>query len=170
MAEGISPPERASAAYKRLAASADVLSSKSDEFAKLVETVDWVLKRLNLGVTAWERFSGDDNNGTGEYWSNDVGYAKVNRKWGIAIRVRSGNHTDAIEDREYEEWPFNDAPRPLRIEAIDKIPDLLEMLIKAADKTAKKIDEKMADARQLSNALQAAADEIAQQKKAARKS
>src|SRR6266852_6315323 len=155
MTEGVSPPERAVDAYKRLAASAEALSSKSDEFARVVALVDHVLKSLNLGITAWERINGSDEDGCGNYWSEEVGYAKVERKWGIAIRTRNGNHRE-VEDRESEAWLFNDAPRPLRIDAIDKIPDLMEKLIKAADKTTKKIDQKMADASKLADALQLA--------------
>jgi hypothetical protein len=167
MAEGLPPPERAIDAYKRLAASAEALSTKSDEYARVVALVDHVLRNLNLGITAWERINGSDDDGYGNYWSEDVGYAKVDRKWGIAIRTRSGSHSD-VEDRESEMWLFNDAPRPLRIDAIDKIPDLMEKLIKAAEKTTKKIDEKMADATKLADALQQAAQEVAQERKARR--
>jgi hypothetical protein len=60
------------------------------------------------------------------------------------------------------------APRPLRIDAIDKIPDLLDKLAKAADKTTRKLTEKMAQAQELAEALKTAADELTQPKKARR--
>lgn len=159
----VSPSERIAASYKRLAASAEALSSKSDEFSKSVATFDAALKKLNLGVTAWERIRGSDDDGQGNYWSEDVGYAKVGSKWGIAIRERSGNHN--VEDEDREEWLFNDAPRPLRIGAIDQIPDLIDKLVKAADKTTKKIDEKLTQVRELATALSKAANEVEVQRK-----
>jgi hypothetical protein len=162
----MSPAERIAESYKRLAASAQVLSSKSDEFSKIIETFDATFKKLNLGLTAWERIRGDDDDGHGNYWSEDVGYAKINGRWGIAIRERSGNHNYDRHDN--EEWLFNDAPRTLRISAIDQIPDLIDKLIKAADKTTRKIDEKMTQAQELVKALNSAAAELEQQRKGRR--
>jgi hypothetical protein len=155
--------ERVSLAYKRLAAAADILTSKSDEFAKIVTLFDVALKKLNLGITAWERIRGSDDDGNGNYWSEDVGYAKVEGKWGIAIRERSGNHN--LEEVTVEEWLFNAAPRPLRISAIDQIPDLIEKLVKSAEKTARKIDEKTAQARDFAAAISKAASEVEQGRK-----
>ena len=48
---------------------------------------------------------------------------------------------------------FADAPRAYRIEALDKLPDLLEQLIKNTDKTAKKLQEKTAESKELASAL-----------------
>jgi hypothetical protein len=162
MAEAVStpPPARVAESYKRLAASAEVLNAKSDAFTKEVGVLDDALKKLNLGVTAWERIRGSDDDGHGNYWSEDVGYAKVWGKWCIAIRERSGNHNTG--DHENDEWPFADSPREMRISAIDQIPDLLDKLCKYADKTARKIDEKTAQTKELSAALAAAAAEVEQ--------
>jgi hypothetical protein len=55
----------------------------------------------------------------------------------------------------------------MRIGAIDLIPDLLDKLCKYADKTARKIDEKTAQTKELAAALAAAAAEVEQQKKKA---
>src|SRR2546425_8222887 len=116
MAEGLSPSQRVAASYKRLAESAATLSSASDELTKSVAALDAVLKRLNLGVDAWVEIHGSDDDGYGNYWSRDIGYAKVGRKWGIALRTTNGNH-NSPENGDLEEWLFDDAPRWLRIDA-----------------------------------------------------
>ena len=165
MAESSSSSERIAAAYKRLAASAESLTSKSDEFSKQVAVLDGALKKLNLGIVAWERIrAGEDKNGN--YWSEDVGYAKINGKWGIAIRERRGNTNAGTE--ESEEWLFNEAPRPLLISAIDQMPGLLDKLVTSAGKTAKKFGEKTAQARSLATALSKAVSEIDQERKSRR--
>jgi hypothetical protein len=52
-----------------------------------------------------------------------------------------------------EEWLFNDAPRSLRIESIEKLPDLFDGLIKEAESATKQIRLRTAQAQQLANAL-----------------
>ena len=165
MAEAPSSPERIAAAYKRLAASAESLSSKTDEFSKQVAVLDSALKKLDLGIIAWERIRGGEDK-SGNYWAEDVGYAKINGKWGIAIRERSGNTNTGIE--ESDEWLFNDAPRSLRISAIDQMPGLLNKLAASTGKTARKIDEKIAQAKSLAMALNKAVSEIEQERKGRR--
>ncbi len=158
-------PVRVATSYKRLAESAETLNKKSDEFGVQVSVFDNLLGKLNLGVAAWERIRGSDDDGHGNYWSEDVGYATVGGKWGIALRKKSGNH-NVEEPDDVDEWLFNDAPRSLRISAIDQIPDLIDKLIKHADKTARKIDEKIGQARELAKALTEADNEIRKQRRA----
>lgn len=163
MAEVPSRAERLASAYKRLAASAEVLSTVSDEFAKPIEELNVALQQLNLGVLTWEKVSGGDDD-QDNFWRREVGYARINGKWGLAIRKINGNH-GFEEDSRVEEWPFNMAPRSYRIEALDRLPELLEELIKGSDKAAKKIKEKTAEAYELAAALKSATQEVQQQKK-----
>jgi prefoldin subunit 5 len=163
----LSPAARIAASYKALAASAQALNAASDELSKPIADVDAVLKQLNLGLTVWEKIQGLDEDGYGNFWSRDVGYAKVGGKWGIAIRTTEGNHNnDAFDD---EEWLFDNAPRTYRIDAIEKIPELLDKLIKASDKTARKLKEKAVEARELATALTGAATDAKQQQKKERR-
>src|SRR5207247_728944 len=120
------------------------------------------LQRLNIGLTTWQKVVGGEDDHT-NYWSRDVGYAKIGHAWGLAIRTRNGNLTDEVAYD--EEWLFNDAPRSYRIEAMDKLPDLIEELIKVSDKTAKKLKEKSVEARELATALSQAAQELTAQRK-----
>jgi hypothetical protein len=73
----------------------------------------------------------------------------------------AGNHND-VEDSHVEEWLFNDAPRALRIESVEKLPDLFENLVKEADAATKQIRTKTERAQALASALteQAAAASV----------
>lgn len=164
MAEGPSTSERLASAYKRLAASSEVLNGASDEFSKPISELDAALQKLNIGLITWQTITGGSDEGDG-YWSRDVGYTKMGSKWGLAIRTVDGHHSWDRDD--IEEWSFHDAPRSYRIEALEKLPDLLEQLIKNADKTAKKLKEKTVEAKELASALAQAAAEVEQQKELA---
>ena len=167
MAEGFSVSERLASTYKRLATTSDSLNQASDEYTKPFSDIDEALQKLNIGLVAWQSVVGGQDEGDG-YWSRDIGYAKVDGKWGLAIRTVNGHHS--WESDETEMWLFRDAPRPYRIEALEKLPDLLEEIIKNAEKTTKKLQEKTVDAREVANAVKQAAEEVRQEKQAARSS
>jgi hypothetical protein len=64
-----------------------------------------------------------------------------------------------------ESWLFNDAPRDLRVDAVEKLPELLERLKKKAESTSKKIAEKTERAKELADAMKRAASELAASRK-----
>lgn len=165
MAEGPSTSARLAAAYKRLAQSADALGAASDDFSKPIAEIDAALARLNIGLVTWATVTGGNDDGDG-YWSRDVGYAKIGGKWGLAIRTVDGHHSWERDD--IDEWLFHDAPRSYRIEALEKLPDLLEQLIKNSDKTTKKLQEKTVEANELAGALGQAVEEVKREKNTAR--
>jgi prefoldin subunit 5 len=156
-------PDRLAAAYKRLAASAAILNAASDEFTEPIAELDAALAKLNIGLITWEKIIAGEDNGGG-FWSREVGYTRVKGTWGLAIRTLAGQY-GWEEDASEETWLFRDAPRSYRIEAVEKLPDLLEGLIGNADKTSKKLKEKAVEARALAAALKQATDELKTQKK-----
>jgi hypothetical protein len=143
--------QRVSSSYRKLSAAASELNSLSDELGKFVQALDLALKKLNLGIASWIRLDGRED-GSGNFSKRDLGYAKVTGKWGIALRAIHGNH-NAPDDSMVEEWLFNDAPRALRIEATEKLPDLFEHLSKEAETAARQIAGKTERAKQLVSAL-----------------
>lgn len=151
--------ERVNTSFRQLSVAATHLNAVSDALGKSISELDSALKRLNLGVSAWVAINaGNDLPEDGYFWSEDIGYDKINNKWGIAIRTVSGNYMDP--DIEHSErWLFNDAPRSLRVAAVEKIPDLIDKLNKEAEATAKKIKEKTDHARQLAAAINELAPE-----------
>jgi hypothetical protein len=150
-------PERVSNSFKQLTLAAADLNSASNELGQAISAIDAALQKLNLGVPTWVTFSSNDSEDH-DFWHNDVGYAKVGTKWGIALRAVSGNY-NWPDDAEVESWLFNEAPRRLRIEGIAKIPDLLEALIKVSEETTEKIRTKTTHAKQLAFAITQAASE-----------
>lgn len=143
--------QRISASYKQLTQAATELNAVSDELGKFVTALDAALRRLNLGIATWLRLESRED-GSGNYTKRDLGYAKIGSKWGIALRTMTGNHND-VEESHVEEWLFNDAPRALRIESVEKLPDLFESLVKEADAATKQIRTKTHHAQAIASAL-----------------
>lgn len=149
MSDESSVSAKVAASFQQLKSAASHLNSVSDELGRPIAELDQILKKLNLGVGAWvtvQRF--DDEDGRGGYWEHEVGYAKIGPTWGIAIRTADGNDQWPT-DAKTEEWLFGNAPRSLRIAAIDKLPELIERLVKSANDTAEKLQAKIESARQV---------------------
>jgi hypothetical protein len=140
--------------FPKLRVAAKALNTASDETAKAVSPIESVLKSLNIGVPTWTQMSGNEDD-DGAYWSRDVGYAKLNANWGLCIRTTNGHH--GYDYHNEEVWEFNEAPRWMRIDAIAKLPDLIEALVTRTEDTAKKIKAKTKQASEIAAALVAAA-------------
>jgi len=115
-------------------------------------------------VSTWVAINDGETPDGSFYWSEDIGYDKINNKWGIAIRAVSGHYQDP-DNEHCESWLFSDAPRRLRIPAVAKIPDLLDKLGKETDTMAKKIKEKTEQAEQLAAIINNAASESGAKRK-----
>lgn len=142
---------RVSSAYKQLSSAASELNRVSDELSKFVGALDVALKKLNLGIATWIRLDSRED-GSGNYTKRDLGYAKVGGRWGIALRGMTGNHNTPDEST-VEEWLFSDAPRALRIEAVEKLPDLFDNLIKEAEAATAQIKARTSQAQHLASIL-----------------
>lgn len=151
------PSERVQSSYKQLSIAASNLNAASDELGKAISTLDSALQKFNLGVSAWIHLSGGKNDETFDWWSRDLGYTKVGSKWGIALKDSSGNAVPPEEEL-VEVWLFNQAPRWMRAEAVGKIPDLLEALVKQTEDTTKKIKEKTTQVQEFAEAMSKVAE------------
>lgn len=145
-------PDRISAAFDKLTVSAKSINDVSNELAKYVSSLEHALERLNVGVACWTKISSGSDGFN--YWSQDVGYTLLSRKWRLAIRTVSGNEGDP-EREDGDVWAFNDAPRYLRVKAVDKLPDLIEALVEATDAAAKRLTEKVAPAKEIAGTVNA---------------
>ena len=133
-----------SESFQKLQSSASILNAVSDELGKAIAQIDDGLRKLNLGITTWVQLRGGDGRhyGRDDFWHEDVGYSKINGKWGISLRKLSGDYTDP--DSEYQEsWLFADAPRELRIQAIDQLPALFQKLSAEANKVTMEVKAKL---------------------------
>jgi hypothetical protein len=146
--------QRVAESFAQLTLVASDLNAISDELGKSVARIDFALKNLNVGIPVWISMKSWDNSQTGEldYWTEDIGYAKINGKWGISLRRIDGN-LNHEEDANEETWLFGEAPRALRLEAIDSIPSLLEELSTKATVAAQKIQAKLADVQAVADAI-----------------
>jgi len=155
--KGGSLADRVQASYLQLSAVASDLNAISDELGKSVSEIDAALKKLNLGISVWveiRSWTGDDL----DYYRENVGYAKVDGKWGIALTTVSGNHNNPDQD-DVEQWLFNDGPRKLRLDAIEKLPEVLKNLSEEAIRTTDKIKARLAEAKEVAAAVKGAAEQ-----------
>lgn len=141
--------DRISALYERLVASAELLNSASDELAAPIATIDLALKNLNLGIETWVNICGEVDSEYDRFWDREIGYAKISGEWCLAIRMRQGFY----DDYGTEHWRFSDAPRAYRLEATDKLPDLLEQLLATATETADKLKKKVDTTKEIAEAV-----------------
>ena len=98
---------------KRLVKSSVILNEATDLFNGQVIIVEKAIKDLNLGLIASVPFGHD---------FATISHCRGKQGWGLYIRT-----TGQSRFGEYE-WKFNDAPRSLRISAVNAIPELLTAL------------------------------------------
>jgi hypothetical protein len=158
MAKDIPPSEQASAFLKQIVTSSKTLNTASDELGVSISTLDKVLQKLNLGIPSWVRISGEDED-NGPYDLKLIGYAKVGNVWGIALRTMNG-HNHYPEDHHEETWLFNDAPRSLRIEALPRLPELFNQLLRDVDLATKRVKEMASFANEFALHMSATAREL----------
>jgi hypothetical protein len=145
-----SPPT----ALEALSASAQALNSATQRLAKTIENLDAALKKLNLGISSWVRVSYGSSE-DGRFWSKEeLGYDKVNGRWGLALRVLSG-HEALPDDDKCTAWLYCDAARELRIRALRYLPTLMAQLNKDAESVTARIADEIQEAEVLTEAINA---------------
>ena len=92
----------------------------------LIRRTESVLQQLNLGVQAWSQLVPLD----GYSWS--LGYAKIEKRWCLALRKCSGQNSKRLPLEAVEELPLNRATRELKTKAMLKLPGLLRELERQA--------------------------------------
>jgi len=140
--------------FRQLTAAAANLNAVSDELGKPIAELEEALKKLSLGVVVWARMESDHEPDGGGWWTRDIGYAKINGKWGISLRSRSGDEEYPERDRE-EAWQFNEAPRWMRVKGIEHIPTLLDQMVLETNGAAEKLRAKISEASEIVGAVRA---------------
>jgi uncharacterized phage infection (PIP) family protein YhgE len=152
MALGDPKIEKIAVNFRELSFVASTLNSASDELTKVVAILDEALRTLNVGITAWTTFNSYASDPAEDFEYEQVGYCKINGKWGIAIQRVWGEYKRGESETEGP-WLFSDAPREMRLNSVDKIPELIGALSQRASETAKKIQEKTQEVRDLASAI-----------------
>ena len=140
------PSERMAQAFKNLTVAAKNVNTASGDLAKQIAALEKALKGLNVGVACWTSISSFENDV--RFSVKELGHARVNRKWCLAIRTSEGLHNDDPEMIDGELWPFNEAPRYLRVKAVDKIPALIEQLVEATNALTDRLNKKVEPAQE----------------------
>jgi hypothetical protein len=142
--------ERAQDSFSKLKSVASDLNQVSDEISEPISRVEKALNELKLGVPTWISISRMSDE-AGEFFEHhDLGYAKTNGKWGIALRITSGQL--GIE-HDSKEWLFDAAPRSLRLEGIEYLPALLEKMSADAAETVRRVRASLDVAKELATAI-----------------
>ncbi len=144
--------------YQNLSAAANTLNAASDAFGDATSTLDEALNKLNPGVTAWVTVSrsATQEDAPWETFEERLGYAKINGRWGLSLCTVTMDSNTGDEETQ-DSWLFNDAPRNLRLRAIEHVPALIEALAREAAQTAAKVSEGADFARQLAISVSAIA-------------
>jgi hypothetical protein len=148
--EQLAPADRITAAFALLTESARQINAVSIELLRSIASLEDAINRLNVGVACWTEFNeGSDG---AYWWRESIGYADVNGKWCIAIQKSQGSEYDPERSSE-KTYEFNHAPRYMRVKAVDKLPDLIEALVKATDATTERLQKKVTPTRDLAVAV-----------------
>lgn len=134
--------------FERLESVAALLNQASNELNAQVSKIEDALAKLNLGIMAAVRVPElQDEKKTNCY----IGYGRAtNGVWGIFI-----DSADKVS-----RWSFQNSPRHFRIKSVDYLPELLEALVKVADKTTKKLEQITPIAQSMADAVEKTMKEI----------
>src|SRR6266478_7019639 len=120
---------------KQLSSLSKSLNEASDELSKQISAIESAINEFKLGIWAWVRkpivteFELSDPDEKGKRFELNyhyqLGYGKHNGKWGLLVSY----FWEANEEDAEIEF-LRDVSRELRIKAMDKIPDLLDVLAK----------------------------------------
>jgi hypothetical protein len=144
------------AAFSELANTASEVNLVSDELGKFIVEIEDGLKSLNLGVASWVEISKSVSADGDKRWVESLGFDKVHKNWCLALR--NVCETDYLDEYlEHDLWPFNEAPRWLRIKGIDRLPALLVKLNADAQSVKKHLGTKLGTVAEVANGIKTAA-------------
>lgn len=132
---------------RKLASISQNLNVVSDKLTEELTSVESALKKLKLGVTAWVDLFKEELPG-GEEAVTSLGYSKHSGKWGLFIfECISGLEPDG------QITPLREASRDLRVDAAEKIADLIEKLAEEASETTVKIAKRADELKKIAKDL-----------------
>src|SRR5438477_2342628 len=122
-----------SALLKQLSSASQTLSEASNKLTEQIKEIETALASYNVGIVTWvdlrrtsEEVEMEKGNNLRVTRVDRLGYSKKYGKWGLFA-------SSSIEEpEEFEWWLLRDAPRELRILAVDAIPKLLEEMVSRA--------------------------------------
>jgi hypothetical protein len=137
--------------FERLSKTANSLNSASDRLNDALEKLNIALKSLNLGISSWTTFAAWEDGPLSE--DQDIGYDKINGKWGIALRKVFEDLNRADDHVDITAWHFSEAPREMRLQAIGHLNKLIEQLNVDAAAATERVAHKTAEAEAFAAAI-----------------
>jgi hypothetical protein len=128
--------------FSRLQDLSNDLNKKSDELNESLKAFEAKLASFRLGVTAWvspplETEKEDDGNEI----TTKLGYSKVTGSWCLTLEY-DDDFTSGFDNAPYPHYtPLSQAPRDLRIKAVEQLPMLLKEIEKRADEAVKEVHQ-----------------------------
>lgn len=118
--------------FPSLVEASNRINAESDKLLALINDIELVLAKFNLGVSAWvmmESWPGEH----GDDQSFELGYDKFDKKWALCTRFR-------VDSPGFEEIKkLRDSSREDKIQAGEHLSDLLTVLVKEANQKADQI-------------------------------
>jgi hypothetical protein len=143
---------------KQLSLLSKSLNEASDELSKQISAIESALNEFKLGVWAWVRepilteteLGDPDEKGMRLQFNfhYQLAYGKHQGKWGLLVSY----FWEATEE-DAEIAFLRDASRKVRIKAMDRIPDLLDVLAKEMSTLTQEASKKASEAKELAAAL-----------------
>jgi len=154
------PVQKSDTPLEALSETSKTVNEASKRLSASVDKLNEALKKLNLGIPVWLLYctGGTENGSITE--SEELGYAKVKGTWGISLRQTIEGLSP---DDEVREWPFNSAPRDMRLRSAPYFRKMLEALNDESIKQAKIIQERAGEIDELTGIV----TEIAQKSRGA---
>src|SRR6476646_3208299 len=140
---------------KQLSVASEALNNVSDIFNEQIKIIEEAIASYNIGVSAWATaglLEEEEYAPNGELMGViardiSVGYDRQGGKWCLLASSLCPEREGRIE------WTLRDAPRDVRMEAINSIPKLLERLIEEAQKLTADVTKKTSEARMLAASI-----------------
>lgn len=144
-----------SALLKQLSSASQTLGEASNKLTEQIKEIETALASHNLGIVTWvelrrtfEEVEMEQGNHLRLDRLDRLGYTKKNGKWALC----ASTSIEELEDK-FEWWLLRDAPRELRILAVDAIPKLLEEMVARAKELTSEVISKTEQAKSLAHSL-----------------
>ena len=135
----------------QIASLSRTLNEASDQLSKQLSEIEAALNAFAAGIWVWAKrpIKKEYETDPAIAYVHELGYGKLNGKWGLLV---SSGWEDA-EPEGIETKFLRDAPRDIRLRAMDEMPQLLEAFAQKLAETTEETTKKVLRAKEIAVAL-----------------
>jgi hypothetical protein len=122
-------------ALARARSLASEMGAVTDELNRSIAEAEKAIAELKLGVTASVTIESDENEATGVSWWRDLSFGKEKQVWRLLLET-------SVDGEMEDSSPLVNASRAIRLQAVDRFPELVEKLIETAGKEVEQVKAK----------------------------